>query len=46
MAVARIEHGNELGPSYESCRIADAKELALGLRPPVRRAAVRLRVVA
>jgi radical SAM protein with 4Fe4S-binding SPASM domain len=49
MAVARIEHGDEMGPSRESCRVATAKELALGL-PPRRVAAegagrVRLRVV-
>ena len=44
-AVALIEHGNELGPTLESCRVADAKERALGIagrRSPDR---VRLRVV-
>jgi AdoMet-dependent heme synthase len=30
-AVALIEHGDELGPSRESCRIAEAKERALAL---------------
>jgi AdoMet-dependent heme synthase len=30
-AVALIEHGDELGPSRESCRVAEAKERALGL---------------
>jgi radical SAM protein with 4Fe4S-binding SPASM domain len=33
LAVARIEHGDELGPSRESCRVATAKEMALGLEP-------------
>jgi radical SAM protein with 4Fe4S-binding SPASM domain len=46
-AVALIEHGDELGPSQESCRIADAKEQALGLarttRTPKR---LNLRVIA
>lgn len=36
MAVAHIENGNALGPSRESCRIADAKELALGAAPSSR----------
>ena len=46
MAVAQIEHGNALGPSLEACRVADAKEQALGLPVRERRAgAVRLRVV-
>jgi radical SAM protein with 4Fe4S-binding SPASM domain len=46
MAVAKIEHGDELGPSHESCRVATAKEMALGHAP--RRGLdgrVRLRVV-
>ena len=30
-AVALLEHGDELGPARESCRIAEAKERALGL---------------
>lgn len=46
MAVARIEHGNERGPSFESCRVADAKELALGLPSARRKGKVRLPVVA
>ena len=33
MAVAQIEHGNALGPSHESCRVATAKEMALGIAP-------------
>jgi len=45
MAVARIEHGDERGPSHESCRVAEAKERALGL-PSSRRGPVRLAVVA
>jgi len=36
-AVALLEHGDELGPAREACRIADAKERALGL--PGRRTA-------
>jgi radical SAM protein with 4Fe4S-binding SPASM domain len=46
MAIARIEHGDELGPSYESCRVAEAKELALGMQPTPRRGRLRLPVVA
>jgi radical SAM protein with 4Fe4S-binding SPASM domain len=46
MAVAKIEQGDAFGPADEACRIADAKELALG-RTPARRAGgrVRLRVI-
>jgi radical SAM protein with 4Fe4S-binding SPASM domain len=44
-AVALLEHGRELGPSHESCRVADAKERALGVAPPPGAARVRLRVV-
>lgn len=45
-AVALLEHGNEHGPSDESCRLAGAKEQALGLvvqRPTPSR--VQLRVL-
>jgi radical SAM protein with 4Fe4S-binding SPASM domain len=46
MATALLEGGDELGPSPESCRLADASELARGRtpapRPPARR---RLHVV-
>jgi radical SAM protein with 4Fe4S-binding SPASM domain len=44
-AVALMEHGHELGPSHESCRIADAKERALGLAPATPTGRVHLRVV-
>ena len=45
-AVALLEHGRELGPSRESCRIAEAKERALGFTPAFSTAPrVRLRVV-
>ena len=46
-AVARIEHGDELGPSYESCRVAEAKEIAIEgtRRGPPRRPPLRLRVL-
>jgi radical SAM protein with 4Fe4S-binding SPASM domain len=44
-AVALIEHGRELGPSHESCRVADAKERALGLRAGAPDSRVRLRVL-
>jgi radical SAM protein with 4Fe4S-binding SPASM domain len=48
-AVALLEHGDELGPAEEACRIAEAKERAHGL-PSGRRqgevARVRLRVIA
>jgi len=43
-AVALLEHGRELGPSRESCRVADAKERALGL-PGTPSSRVRLRVL-
>ena len=48
MALALLEHGDMLGPSAEACRVAEAKERALGLDLPPRvqtRAIVRLRVV-
>lgn len=45
-AVALLEHGDELGPTRESCRVADAKELATGaIRSPRRSERVRLHVV-
>ena len=49
-AVALLEHGDALGPARESCRIAGAKEAALGLpsRAPANAGhdrRVRLRVV-
>jgi radical SAM protein with 4Fe4S-binding SPASM domain len=44
-AVALLEHGRELGPSRESCRVADAKERALGLQPAAAAGRVHLRVV-
>jgi radical SAM protein with 4Fe4S-binding SPASM domain len=34
MGLALIEHGDMLGPSAEACRIAEAKERALGLDLP------------
>jgi radical SAM protein with 4Fe4S-binding SPASM domain len=49
MALSLLEHGDLLGPSAEACRIAEAKERALGLTLPSRVDAprvVRLRVVA
>src|SRR5581483_4617829 len=45
-AVALLEDGDADGPAAEACRIADAKERALGIEPRVRRPARgRLRVV-
>jgi radical SAM protein with 4Fe4S-binding SPASM domain len=44
-AVALLEHGDELGPASEACRIADAKERALGLAGRGTAQRVRLRVV-
>jgi radical SAM protein with 4Fe4S-binding SPASM domain len=45
-AVALLEHGDELGPADEACRLADAQERALGLPSRSRRAGrVRLRVI-
>jgi radical SAM protein with 4Fe4S-binding SPASM domain len=35
-AVALLEHGDELGPAREACRVADAKELARGGSPRAR----------
>ena len=43
MAVSLIEHGDELGPSAESCRVATAKEMALGLPPTLRAPSVAAR---
>jgi radical SAM protein with 4Fe4S-binding SPASM domain len=37
-AVALLEHGDELGPAREACRIADAKEQAAGVPTRARRA--------
>jgi radical SAM protein with 4Fe4S-binding SPASM domain len=34
MALALLEHGDALGPSTEACRVARAKERALGLPAP------------
>jgi radical SAM protein with 4Fe4S-binding SPASM domain len=49
-AVALLEHGDELGPALEACRIAEAKEQALGRGGDVRLsrspARLRLRVIA
>lgn len=36
MAVSLIEHGDEMGPADEACRIAAAKEMALGHTPTIR----------
>jgi radical SAM protein with 4Fe4S-binding SPASM domain len=45
-AIALIEHGNERGPSHEACRIAEARERAVGLaQAAAPRTNVRLRVV-
>jgi radical SAM protein with 4Fe4S-binding SPASM domain len=46
-AVALLEHGDELGPARESCRVADARELARGDAPRSGRRAepVRLHVI-
>jgi radical SAM protein with 4Fe4S-binding SPASM domain len=46
-AVALLEHGNEMGPAHEACRVATAKEMALGAvrRQPTRPELVRLRVL-
>ena len=44
-AVALLEHGDELGPADEACRIADAQERALGLAGRGGADRVRLRVV-
>ena len=47
-AVALLEHGDELGPAAEACRIADAKERALDLPSRSRRTdrgRLRLRVI-
>ncbi|HUS63499.1 MAG TPA: radical SAM protein [Kofleriaceae bacterium] len=40
-AVALLEHGDALGPAREACRIADAKEQALGVPTRAHRAAER-----
>ncbi len=32
-AIALVEHGDELGPSREACRVAEAKQRALGRAP-------------
>jgi radical SAM protein with 4Fe4S-binding SPASM domain len=37
-AVALIEHGDDLGPVDECCRMADAREVAAGLEPRTRAA--------
>jgi radical SAM protein with 4Fe4S-binding SPASM domain len=46
-AVALLEHGNEMGPALEACRVATAKEMAFGVasRQPARPEFVRLRVL-
>ena len=46
-AVALIEHGDDRGPSQESCRVAEAKEIAVegATRHSPRPRTVRLRVV-
>jgi radical SAM protein with 4Fe4S-binding SPASM domain len=44
-AVALLEHGRELGPSRESCRVAGAKERVLGVSSAAPSSRVRLRVV-
>jgi radical SAM protein with 4Fe4S-binding SPASM domain len=32
-AVALLEHGDEMGPTQEACRVADAKDRAVGVEP-------------
>jgi AdoMet-dependent heme synthase len=44
-AVALLEHGDELGPSRESCRVADAKEIVRGAGSRRRSEPVRLHVL-